>query len=300
MKAILMLATVCLPMLIGAFPLGVSADSFHTPKKYYLALGDSAAFGFQLEKFDDEVKATGTEDPTTFNTGYVDDFAARLAVIDPGIQTVNMSCPGYGGSSTGFLDYCRFYVLNGFALHYNYTGSQLNAAITFLQAHPGQVSPVTIGIGLGDLEPFYAGCKFKSACIFAGLPAVLETFKTNFTKILTELRAAAPDSEILVMQNYNPDALKHPFTNDVILALNHVIGDVARLVDARLVDMYPVFNGTLLGPQPVTLCALLAVCAPPLFDIHPTDYGYEVMAEVFWAASGYEEFNSRADEDASR
>jgi len=40
----------------------------------------------------DEVKA-GKYAPATFNTDYVDDLAAGLAGIDPGIQTVNLSCP---------------------------------------------------------------------------------------------------------------------------------------------------------------------------------------------------------------
>ena len=40
----------------------------------------------------DEGKA-GKYAPATFKTDYVDDLAAGLAGIDPGIQTVNLSCP---------------------------------------------------------------------------------------------------------------------------------------------------------------------------------------------------------------
>lgn len=289
MKATFAVVTASL-LLTGA--LRVSADSFHPPKQYYLALGDSLAFGLQEKAFLDEVKA-GTYDPATFNTGYVDVLAANLAGIDPGIQTVNLGCPGQ--TSTGFLVECRFQAVSGFALHADYAGftnepppSQLAAAVGFLQAHPSQVSPITINLGSNDLNILYGDCKFKSDCVSAGLPAVLDTFRANFTKILTDLRAAAPHGEILVMQIENTDALKHPFTNDVTLALNEVIGELASSIDARLANTYPAFN---LGPQPETLCTLTGVCDPPLFDSHPTDLGYQVMAQVFWAASGYDKFN---------
>ena len=78
-----------------------SNSSFHAPKNYYLALGDSAAFGLQSDKFNDELKA-GTYSPADF-PGYVDALAGRINEIDPGIKAVNMSCPGYGGTSAGFL-----------------------------------------------------------------------------------------------------------------------------------------------------------------------------------------------------
>src|SRR5437764_8884766 len=141
-----------------------SNSSFHAPKNYYLALGDSAAFGLQSDKFNDELKA-GTYSPADF-PGYVDALAGRINEIDPGIKAVNMSCPGYGGTSAGFPDYCRWHVILGHDLHYNYTGSQLSAATDFLQAHTGEVSPITLGIGLGDILSLFSSCKNKSDCIY--------------------------------------------------------------------------------------------------------------------------------------
>ncbi len=45
------------------------------PKRYYLALGDSLAYGFQPDK------ALAGLPPQAFNTGYVDLFAARLTGV---------------------------------------------------------------------------------------------------------------------------------------------------------------------------------------------------------------------------
>jgi hypothetical protein len=77
------LAAASLLMLTGALPLNVSAESFHASKQYYLAVEMGA----------------GTYDPATSNTGYVDDLAAELAGIDPGIQIVSLSCPSQSSMS---------------------------------------------------------------------------------------------------------------------------------------------------------------------------------------------------------
>lgn len=66
---------------------------FSSPKRYYLALGDPQAFGFQLAKFQQEI-LSNSYNPASFDTGHVDDFAAMLRGIRPHIQVVNFSCAG--------------------------------------------------------------------------------------------------------------------------------------------------------------------------------------------------------------
>jgi hypothetical protein len=125
---------------------GQSATRFNPPKRYYLAPGDSMAFGFQFVKFNANFPS---EPASLFSTGYVDVLSGMLQEIRPGITTVNDSCTGettvtyiYGGCT---------YTAAGFPLHDPYDGSQLSAALAFLQDHPGQVSPITINIGVNDL-----------------------------------------------------------------------------------------------------------------------------------------------------
>src|SRR3954451_287348 len=71
--------------------LGASAASgpvYQAPQAYYLALGDSMAYGLQ------PAKAEARLAPAKFNTGYVDVFAARLRALAPKIEVVNYACPG--------------------------------------------------------------------------------------------------------------------------------------------------------------------------------------------------------------
>src|SRR5207237_10267541 len=84
-------------VLIGVLGLGLltalgagaaSGPVYRAPQAYYLALGDSIAYGFQ------PAKARARLPPSGFNTGYVDVFAARLRAIAPKIRVVNYGCPG--------------------------------------------------------------------------------------------------------------------------------------------------------------------------------------------------------------
>src|SRR6266540_6089964 len=52
---------------------------YRLPQRYYLALGDSIAYGFQPDK-------ANAAPPSAFDTGYVDLFAARLRKLSPKIQ----------------------------------------------------------------------------------------------------------------------------------------------------------------------------------------------------------------------
>ena len=101
------------------------------PKSFYLALGDSLAYGYQPD--------------LNYNQGYADDFFSNLK--SHGVKNyVNMSCPGES-SSTFMHAGCPY----AFMHKYFYPGAQLAAAVKFLQNHVGQVSPVTLGIGANDV-----------------------------------------------------------------------------------------------------------------------------------------------------
>ena len=130
------------------------------PKSYYLALGDSIGYGFQTSK------ALAGLPPEAFNTGYADLFAARLAQLRPRIATVNYSCPGE--STTTFLLPC-IWKTSGHALHNDYPGSQLAAALAFLAAHRSQVSPITLSLNGNDANDFLQTCPpGHLACLQAG------------------------------------------------------------------------------------------------------------------------------------
>src|SRR5260221_7929778 len=251
------------------------------PKNYYLALGDSVAYGFQTSK------ALAGLPPDAFNTGYADLFAARLRQLRPQIATVNYSCPGE--STTSFLLPC-IWKTSGHALHNDYSGSQLDAALAFLAAHRGQVSPITLSLNGNDINDFLRPCPPGDlACIQNGAPVAIAAYRARLTSILTRLRAAAPDAAIIVVGAYDPNIGAFAFADPLFTQLNQAQQAAAATVRARFADPFPVFN-----PQGDDAAETTAICTLTLLcsqgDGHPSDTGYRALADTVWAASGYAAF----------
>jgi lysophospholipase L1-like esterase len=241
---------------------------YQPPQRYYVALGDSIAYGFQ------PTKSPGAP-ASAFDTGYVDVFAARLRELSPKIQVVNYGCPGEStvtftrGRCPGLAD--------GFKLHDRFRGSQLDAALSFLRAHRGQVSPITLTLWGNDVLPLSQ--KGKRA------PSVITAFASRFSSILQRLRAAAPTAEIIVTGAWNPEADQLAKAEPLYRSLDAAIARAAAASRARVAKVFPAFNGTgNARAQRARLCAL-TFCSKG--DPHPTDAGYRVMADAFMAASGY-------------
>lgn len=232
------------------------------PGAYYLSLGDSLGFGYQ----------PGTLD---FSHGYTDDLAADLRRIRPGIKTVNYSCPGET-ADTMIHGGCAFPVT-----HDAYDGAQLAAALDFLHAHAGQVSPITVSIGANDALPVVESCLSGGGCDTA---TMTDALRSDLGQILGALRAAAPDAEILLLKPYNPFAAKYPKSNDLVARLDDVLVAAAKTEHVRIVDGFTPINVD--PPAGQDVCSLTHFCSAG--DIHPTDAGYRILAQAFWKASGYE------------
>jgi hypothetical protein len=141
-------------------PAATSEDpspQFNPPKSYYLALGDSFTYGFQLRK------VLAGLPPSAFDTGYVDIFAARLRAIRPDLTAVNYGCPGE--STATFITGPCPWTAAGRALHDDFQGSQLDAAVAFLGAHPGHVSPITLQLFGNDMLELIRFCGGDFGCI---------------------------------------------------------------------------------------------------------------------------------------
>lgn len=240
-----------------------SGPIYQPPQRYYLALGDSIAYGFQPTKAD-------TAPPSAFHTGYVDVFAAKLRSLASGIRVVNYGCPGE--SAVTFVNGGCDWLRHGGKLHNTFHGAQLDAAVAFLKAHPGQVSPITITLWGNDVVPLSQ--QGKKA------PAVIAAFASRFGTILKRLRAAAPASEIIVTGAWNPEADKTPQADAVYRSLDAAIGQAGGASRARVAKIFPAFKGK------ARLCRLTFYCTKG-GDPHPTDAGYRAMATAFFAASGY-------------
>ena len=224
-------------------------------RQYYLALGDSLAFGYQPNR--------------DYAHGYVNDLFQILQ--SEGVKDVtNLACPGE--SSTTFI--------SGGSCPYSPFSSQLTAAVNFLKAHPGKVGLVTFNIGSNDMLPDLLGCTVGSNFLHD-----LNTLDVNLTgTILPALyKALTPKGHIsgrIVMMNYYnpfPNCLSNPQFAPAFNEFNaHLADDVNGF--GSIVDVFDAFGG-ITTPN---ICTYTWVCT--VGDIHPTNLGYSVIANTFAAA----------------
>ncbi len=243
----------------------------------YLALGDSLAFGYSQKRFEENLPE---ENPAAFETGYVNDFADALRLVDPKLKVVNDGCPGE--TTESMINGPCSYQLE-YPLHHPYTGgpdsSQLSDALAYLGAHPGQVSPITIDIGANDaLGVVESVCELGAACIAEHAPALFEEVGRKLSLILGEMRAAAPHAQIIVLGLYNPFGSSIDGAGTLTADLNEVMAADAAAVQARFADPLPLFNPPGAFEEPA-ICLLTNMCTEKP-DIHPTDLGYRVLAGV--------------------
>ena len=67
--------------------------------------------------------------------------------------------------------------------------------------------------------------------------------RARLTSILTRIRAAAPDAEIIVVGAYDPNIGAFAFADPLFTQLNQAQQAAAATVRARFADPFPVFNG---------------------------------------------------------
>jgi lysophospholipase L1-like esterase len=242
---------------------------YNPPQSYYVALGDSMAYGFQPTKANAPASA--------IKTGYVDLFAAHLRKLSSKIKVVNYGCPGE--STVTFARGGCDWLKHGGKLHDAFRGSQLNAALSLLRAHPGKVSPITVTLWGADL-PLPLSHNAKRA------PSAIASFASRFNAILRQLRAAAPRAEIIVTGAWNPEADRLARSEPLYRSLDAAIKRAATASRARVANMFAALNGSgNLKNQQARICRLTFICSKG--DPHPTDAGYRAMADAFIAASGY-------------
>jgi lysophospholipase L1-like esterase len=250
---------------------------FNPPKSYYLALGDSFTYGFQLSK------ALAGLPPAAFDTGYVDVFAARLRAIRSEMVVVNYGCPGE--STVSFVTGPCPWTASGGALHDSFQGSQLAAAVAFLRAHPGQVSPITLQLFGNDMLEFGRSCAGDFSCIQREAPAAIAQFGSRLTVILGRLRDAAPEAEMIVMGGWNGRVDFLAETDPLFQAANGTIAAAAAQERARFADVTPAFNPPGEAARITAICSLTLFCSEG--DGHPSDSGYRAIADLVFDVSDY-------------
>lgn len=251
---------------------------FNPPKTYYLALGDSIAYGYQAWRHDAGLPASG------YDTGYVDVFAERLRDIQPSIRVVNYSC--IGESTRSFMNGPCVGNLVGQPLHDGWTGTQLDAALTFLSAHKGEVSPITVTLWGNDARELSEECGGDLDCIQERVGPAIARAAANLQTILGRLRVAAPQAEIIVTGPWNISVGAFPETDPFFALFNGALKQSVTNSRSRYVELFPIFNpqGDI-DAETAAICTLTLLCTDG--DIHPSDAGYGVIADEVWKVSEY-------------
>src|SRR5439155_8136800 len=131
-------------------------------------------------------------------------------------------------------------------LHDAFKGTQLNAALAFLGAHRGQVSPITLTLWGNDVFDFSPACQGDLVCIRSHAKAGLARFGSRLASIVGRLRAAAPKAEIILTGAWNFDVEHLAQTDPLFRSIDATIARVAAAGKARVAKIYPVFS-----PSPV-------------------------------------------------
>jgi FAD binding domain len=100
-------------------------------------------------------------------------------------------------TTTTFIEGGCIWTEFGGELHDAFSGGQLDAAVAFRSAHRGEVSPVTVSLWGNDVREFVRSCP-DFACVERDAPLFIAHLTSNLALILTRLRTAAPDAEIIV------------------------------------------------------------------------------------------------------
>jgi lysophospholipase L1-like esterase len=210
-------------LLVGALILAVApaAAADEHEGGTYLALGDSVA--------------AGTQQPAPFtDNGYTDKLFKHLEDEYGFDEFVNLACPGDdtaemiaaagGPTSDGSLCYGGGPLPPG-------GPSQLDAAVAYLLANPGEVKLITIAIGANDV--LACDPSDPPPVLLACIAAQLGQIGASLPVIVGTLQAVAPGVPIVAMNYYNPN-----------LAL-WLDGPAGQALAALSLTLTTAFNGTL-------------------------------------------------------
>lgn len=233
----------------------------------YLALGDSIAFGF-----DPHVDLTRDR-----VSGYPELLAARR-----GLTVTNLSCPGEasGGfmSPDGVDNHCREN-REAYPLHVAYEGTQLQAAVEFLERHP-DTALVTIDLGANDVFLLDHLCDRDLTCILGNFIHTATEYGNNLDFIFGRLRSVY-DGPLVGLSVYNP----YPADSTAQYALDRINEIFAEHVHARGGVVADGMSGFAAAGQGDP-CAngLLIPMADGTCDVHPSPAGAAVLATAIETA----------------
>jgi len=259
-----------------------------TDYDYYLALGDSLAWGYQPNSAGVGIKS---------GHGYADDLAADLRQHgDRRLKYDNLSCPG---ETTGTMLDGGCPLLAGSGQSYTV---QETAAVAFLKAHRHARILVTLDIGANNIDTCVnSDGTLDATCIEQGISEA----GTQLPEILGELKAAAGRHVTFIGMNYYDAFLADWLTGaagqavakesvtvsnefngvlDAAYAAFHVpVADVSDAFKTADFTDTASLDGTTVPINVANICNWTWMCAPAPVgpNIHANNIGYSVIARTF-------------------
>jgi lysophospholipase L1-like esterase len=233
-----------------------SSASASKPETNYLGLGDSIAFGYTQQKFEENFP---TESPAAFEEGYVTLLGKKLHKLEKeagnSLNTIDLGCPGeltdglighdeaFGGGAGAEYDPCVYHNVDGFPLHYEHgSSSQLEAAVGIVSADPSATKVVTLNIGSNDELKIVHLCENPAYVEEQGYPSTeycilfeagdmgrfysggaFHHIVVNIGNTIGALRAGGYTGPIGLLGFYNPDTFIVPNSDVLQNALNEFI-----------------------------------------------------------------------------
>ena len=261
---------------------------------YYLSLGTSLSVG---------VQPTSGGLPLPTDDGYSNQL---FSLVRPGFEAsgpnLDMDLNKFGCPGETLDD-----MINGGSCVY-IAGSQLEAAVDFLNRNRGFVELVTIDMGANDFRN--AGCVTTTVDIDC-VNAVSAQIATDLATVLTALRnAAGPDVTIVGMNYYNPylsswltDAAGQTLAMESAQAaviLNDALLNTYTTAGMPMADVYSAFESddfttmvasTLPAPNDQLPASVFNICEwtyncdpdPVGPDVHANFAGYSLIAQTIEA-----------------
>jgi lysophospholipase L1-like esterase len=239
----MVLASGCVAVLLALTAVSATAAARVAPRSRYLALGDSATFGFQEFLV---VPPLNYRNAASFRA-YPEQLASRLR-----LKVANAACPGetsahlinpaaqsYGcdsfpannifGLPAGFPGYRKVY-----PLHVRYRGSQLGYAVRYLRKHR-RTRLVSLMIGGNDAGLCYSATSDRCASA-PERSAVFAKVRRNVRRILRAIRRKARYHGQLAIVHYYSPGEASPFLSSVIRGVNRAMDRGARGFRVRVAD----------------------------------------------------------------
>ncbi len=274
----------------------VTRLNFAQEVHFYVSLGTSLSVGIQPD-------ASGANQLT--DDGYADQLFDIINplfdIIEPEtreLQLLKLGCPGE--TTTTMMD-------GGICTYPE--GSQLAAAVAFLNAQKDKIELITIDLGANDL--LEAGCLVGTAIDFDCINDVSMQISIDLPVILSALRDAAdPGTPIVAMNYYNPflafwligieGQVLAIESASAVSILNNDMGLTYAAFEIPVADVASAFQSddfVTLVPLPLpppndvvpvnvsVICLLTYMCEPDPVgpNIHANPTGYGVIAATFAA-----------------